>query len=463
MSIPKCFSKGQAVRAVLVCLCVILLLAMISVVTAKPKGFENGPHNKGANSRGMGGVRSNQNSMKMKLNPSFGQGSSFGHGGSGAIGNPTGSTFGGNGTGGMSGLIGSGSMGNNLGQGGSGGNKPGFTGGYKGNSLIMTKFGSDVVVKIPMHSNGKSKGHKGGFVLGSGDAFSNVFSGSDCSTGTLEVPNPIGAKGPNPHHGGQHPNKGEGNPGGGNGNGHWGEGNSGNGRGNIWTGNQGHGVGEGMTGGRCPHDDDDDADADIDLDTDIDLDIDTDLDLDLDIDLDIDTDDDVLFVEAAPLQPNIEIEFSGCPALMQWMAAELQVPQDQIQVYIANTLASFRDINPCELCASLQSAALTLHDRNGIRVAALAAVIDEIAVPGAPISPEQMMQLAQNLAEPEEGSVYALASEYLQAAETYVTILREELGYSVDGSFALAAKYIEPIENTEVADYVTARLITLGQ
>jgi hypothetical protein len=59
--------------------------------------------------------------------------------------------------------------------------------------------------------------------------------------------------------------------------------------------------------------------------------------------------------------------------------------------------------------------------------------------------------------------VYALASEYLQAAETYVTILREELGYSVDGSFALAAKYIEPIENTEVADYVTARLITLGQ
>ncbi len=450
MSIPKCFSKGQAVRAVLVCLCVILLLAMISVVTAKPKGFENGPHNKGANSRGMGGVRSNQNSMKMKLNPSFGQGSSFGHGGSGAIGNPTGSTFGGNGTGGEGGLTGSGGT-----QGTAGPGIEGFTGGYKGNGLIMTKFGSDVVVKMPMHSNGKSKGHKGGFVLGSGDAFSNAFSGSDCSTGTLEVPNPIGAKGPNPHHGGQHPNKGEGNPGGGNGNGHWGEGNSGNGRGNIWTGNQGHGVGEGMTGGRCPHDDDDDADADIDLDTDIDL--------DLDLDLDIDTDDDVLFVEAAPLQPNIEIEFSGCPALMQWMAAELQVPQDQIQVYIANTLASFRDINPCELCASLQSAALTLHDRNGIRVAALAAVIDEIAVPGAPISPEQMMQLAQNLAEPEEGSMYALASEYLQAAETYVTILREELGYSVDGSFALAAKYIEPIENAEVADYVTARLITLGQ
>jgi hypothetical protein len=114
------------------------------------------------------------------------------------------------------------------------------------------------------------------------------------------------------------------------------------------------------------------------------------------------------------------------------------------------------------MCARLQRAALVLHDSQDIYLPALAEVLDEIASPGTPLSPEQMMLIAQRLAEPEPGSVYERAAEYINAARTYVTILRDEMGYTTDGSFTLAAKYIGTIDNPDVADYVTAQLINLG-
>jgi hypothetical protein len=517
MNISKRFSRGQTARAVLVCLCVIMLLTVISAVSAKPRGFGNNPHNGGFNHRGnyfgSGGMKFNQDNLKMGTKHNFGPASGSGRGGSPISVSPVGTSFGGNkggftgsggtkpaagptgpsgfgtgqsGNGGFmgssapqtttgscgfgtgnsnSGGIGKGpSIGSSGGTGGLGGNK-GFGGGYHGNGFLMTRCGSDVVIKMPFNNCGKSTGGKGGAVFGCGDAFSKVFSGPGFKCGSFNRRGLAGPKGPKLNCS-PCPKK----CGGNNGPGHgrwkcgkwrWGKDKKGHYKCRRWRWKR-H---------KCckpcpPHDDDNDTDADfdcdmdldfdcdMDLDTDMDTDIDLDCDIDLDTDLDLDTDidDDVTLVPAAPLWLENDVEFSGCPALMGWLAAELGVPREQLQVYIVNTRTSFRDINPCDMCARLQNAALILHDRQGIRM----------AVPGAPISPEQMMDVAQRLAEPEPGSVYERAAEYLSAAETYVTVLTEELGYSTEEAFTQVARYIGSIDDLDVADYVTARLITIG-
>ena len=146
-----------------------------------------------------------------------------------------------------------------------------------GKQVFLEKCGSNIFVEINssglngvMGKRSANNGKNSVLVLGSGDAFYEAIGGVGASVGSLVVPDPIGAKGPNPNHGGRHPKKGDGNSGGGKGNGNWGEGNKGNGVGNIWTGNQGYGVGEGMAGGSKPKPDSDpDPDPDPDQDPDV--------------------------------------------------------------------------------------------------------------------------------------------------------------------------------------------------
>lgn len=290
---------------------------------------------------------------------------------------------------------------------------------------------------------------KGKLVLGAGDAFSAACDFGDIS-GSMEVPNPIGAKGPNPTHGGQHPKKGLGNPGGGKGKGHWGEGNHGNGKGNIWTGNQGNGVGEGMAGGRCSNGGDDPGGDDPGGDDPSGDDPGND-----------DREDLFEAADAAPLFNKPELEFSGCPALLQWTANELGVPEGQLQIYMKNTLASPTDIQPCAVCAQLQTAALILKDIQGRRVSALTAVIAEAVTLDAPITPEQMAVIAKVLAEAEKGSQYASAAEYIGAALSYINILTSEFGFTMEDSLELVSKYVVTIEDEAVANYVLARLVQL--
>lgn len=534
MSISRCFSKGQTVRAVLVCLCAILVVMIISVAAAKPGGFKNMPHQGGFNrggNFGFGGMNFHQGGLKHGARHSFKPGTGSGHGGSSISVSPI---FGGNkggftGSGGPKPSVGPGPSGpsgfgtgpcNNGGFAGSGGpkpsvgpgpsgpsgfcsgpgkntgmgkgpsnntpgckpgfgGKPGFTGGgYCGNGFLMTKPGCDIKIKMPFGNGPKSTGCNGGAAFGCGDSFSKVFSGPEFKGCSLKKPGPVCPTGPKLNCSPCPKKCGPDKPG----HGKW----------NCWK------------KPRCkkhcwkkkwrrrykwrrrckpccpPHDNDDDADADFDCDMDIDFDCDTDLDMDtdtdidldcdidmdtdidLDCDIDLDTDDDVL-VPAAPLWFRPEIEYSGCPALMNWVAAELGVPREQLQIYIVGSRTNVRDVNPCDMCARFQSAALTLHDRQGVMVSALTAVIDEIAEPGAPISPEQMMQIAQQLSDPVPGSIYEQAAKYLSAAEAYVTILTEELGFTTDGTFSQIAKYIGTIDDPETADYVTAQLINLGQ
>jgi filamentous hemagglutinin family protein len=174
-----------------------------------------------------------------------------------------------------------------------------------------------------------------------------------------------------------------------------------------------------------------------------------------------------IFMPAAPVPQQIEIEVSGCPGLIKWVAAELGTDERNVQIWMMNALASARDIQPCDACASFKSAATILQDIEGTRVAALAQVISQFASSTAPPTEEQMASIADAIANDIEGNrQYAAAGEYLDALAEYVGILTSEMGFSADEAVQFATdNYIQDLvegENMGVASFVAARLIALG-
>ena len=173
------------------------------------------------------------------------------------------------------------------------------------------------------------------------------------------------------------------------------------------------------------------------------------------------------YISAAPGLEREVIEISGCPALVKWVASELGTDERMIQIWVANSLASGRDIQSCDTCASLKRAATVLQDVDGTRVAALAQVINEFASSTAPPTEEQMASIADAIANDVEGNrQYAAAGEYLDALAKYVGILNSEMGFSADESIQFATdNYVGQLadgENAGVAAYVAARLAALG-
>jgi len=174
-----------------------------------------------------------------------------------------------------------------------------------------------------------------------------------------------------------------------------------------------------------------------------------------------------LFIPAAPLPMPIDIEVSGCPALIGWVAAELGTDQKKVQIWVARALASPGNIQPCDACGGLKEAASILKDAEGTRVAALAEVINEFASSDAPPTEEQMASIANAIANDIEGNVqYAAAGEYLDALAKYVGILNSQMGFTADEAVQFATdNYVDNLvetENVGVAAYVAARLASLG-
>ena len=174
-----------------------------------------------------------------------------------------------------------------------------------------------------------------------------------------------------------------------------------------------------------------------------------------------------LFIPAAPLGEPISVEVSGCPALIQWVAAELGTDQKKVQIWVAKALASPGNIQPCDACGDLKQAAAILQDIDGTRVAALAEVINEFASSDAPPTEEQMASIADAIANDIEGNVqYAAAGEYLDALAKYVGILNSQMGFTADQAVQFATNnYVDNLveaENVGVAAYVAARLAVLG-
>jgi hypothetical protein len=175
----------------------------------------------------------------------------------------------------------------------------------------------------------------------------------------------------------------------------------------------------------------------------------------------------VPYIHPAPGLQREVIEVSGCPALVKWVASELDTDENNIQIWIANASASGRGIQPCDACAKLKEAATILQDLDGTHLAALAQVISQFASSDAPPTEEQMASIANAIANDIEGNRrYAAAGEYLDALAEYVGILANEMGFSADEAVQFATEnYILNLvegENMGVAAFVAARLAALG-
>ena len=168
----------------------------------------------------------------------------------------------------------------------------------------------------------------------------------------------------------------------------------------------------------------------------------------------------------APLPQLVEVDISGCPALLEWAVQEIGIDAALAQIWITNTLASSRDIQPCDACANLSEAAKVLQDADGSRIAALAQVINEFASSDAPPSEEQMASVADAIADnTDEDSQYALAGEYLDSLVAYVGTL-QDLGFSPEDAISVATdKYIAPLaeDNIGLATYMSSKLTSLGE
>jgi len=159
----------------------------------------------------------------------------------------------------------------------------------------------------------------------------------------------------------------------------------------------------------------------------------------------------------------IDVEVSGCPALAKWVAKELGVTEEMIDIRMTNSLASNKDIQPYDTYSRLKKAALILQDADGSHIASLTQVINEFASSIAPPTEEQMISIAGAITgTTDEDSYYAIAKEYLDALVSYTLILSTEMGFSTMESVQIVTdKYISRLnqdqnQNVGVAAFLEA-------
>ncbi len=175
-----------------------------------------------------------------------------------------------------------------------------------------------------------------------------------------------------------------------------------------------------------------------------------------------------LSIPAAPLRVIEPLVVSGCPFLMDTVAAELDIPTETIHVSVRRAVAAAPNIQPCNACENLTNYAQILRDSDGSNMTALAGVFNNIAPVDAPFTPEMEVAIAAAFAErigDIESPRYAEAMEYIDAFVGYVTVLDEQLNSPVDDSVAFVMeKYGAPImenENANIAAFLTVRLEAL--
>jgi hypothetical protein len=166
--------------------------------------------------------------------------------------------------------------------------------------------------------------------------------------------------------------------------------------------------------------------------------------------------------------PVLELpKYQGCPVEMQAVANELDVSSDSLQIMFYNALASNPNIQPCDACANLMSAATVLSDIDGTRLAAMNQIFNQIAPPDAPFTPEANASIQTAFAQNPEDPQYALAAEYAEAFVRYVAVLNElktPLGDNV--AFALE-KHGTALTggdvNPNITTYIMSQLIPGGE
>jgi filamentous hemagglutinin family protein len=164
---------------------------------------------------------------------------------------------------------------------------------------------------------------------------------------------------------------------------------------------------------------------------------------------------------------SINVEISGCPALAKWAAKELGVDGGAIDISVADSTASAKDIQPYVAYSKLRNAAIILQDADGSHIAALTQVINEVASSAVPPTEEQTAAIAEAItSNTDQDSYYAVAKEYLDALVTYVGVLSTEMGFSPTKSVQIVTdKYINRVaqdQNAGVTAFITACATALG-
>lgn len=131
---------------------------------------------------------------------------------------------------------------------------------------------------------------------------------------------------------------------------------------------------------------------------------------------------------------------------MNWMAKELDVTGEQVQIYMEHVMALSRNIQPCDVCGRLRDAATILGDPEGVHRVSLTRVVNEFISTSAPPSEEELTEIASVLAHhKDDGSYYAFAGDWVNALTEYITILNSQMGIATEESVAIANKYVEPL------------------
>jgi hypothetical protein len=170
-------------------------------------------------------------------------------------------------------------------------------------------------------------------------------------------------------------------------------------------------------------------------------------------------------IPAAPL-PLLEIpQLKGCPAVMDAAATELAVNSDDLQLLIANSMATNPNLQPCTACENLLTAAAALKGINESSLAAMNTIFNTLAPIDAPFDQtvvasiqtafanfrEKDTQLAAMTDEEyQEYQQYAMTDEVIEAFVNYVAILDNDLKLPVGDAMALVMdKYFESIETSD--------------
>lgn len=151
----------------------------------------------------------------------------------------------------------------------------------------------------------------------------------------------------------------------------------------------------------------------------------------------------------APLFREEVLDQSGCPALMQWFASEVELPKDQINVILNNADYLATDIQPCDSCARLKHQADTMARMDQGQIDVWANTV--MTGMAGPISPEMMDGIRTALA----GNPAALSFD--DAATEYVRVLNEELGFDRESAVALLTSKYTP-NQAELEAYINARV-----
>jgi filamentous hemagglutinin family protein len=159
-------------------------------------------------------------------------------------------------------------------------------------------------------------------------------------------------------------------------------------------------------------------------------------------------------------------ELKGCPLQLDAVAAELGITSDELQMSIGSSLAMNPNLQACDVCSRMVSAATILRDFDGAYLSAMNQVFNQQAPANAPFTPETAASIVVAFTDMAgQDADYALAAVYVDAFVEYVAVIEElgsPVGDSVGYMMAKHGKALTDNPNQNVSAYIAMRLEEIG-